>query len=80
MADSKNEKPAFDSKKGFKTRGEHEVLAVKFVNKSKILGVIIDKDGEDGVFCSWDITTGKRIGMGAVSGEHIQDLINDRED
>jgi len=76
MAESKDEAPAFDYKSNFKTRGGQEVLPVIFVNKSKIMGTIIDKDGEDGVFCSWEITTGKRIGMGTVSGDHIQDLIN----
>ncbi len=77
MSDSKDKEPTYDYKKGFKTRDGQEVLAVNFVNKSKQMGIIIDKNGGDGVFCSWDITTGKRIGMGNVSGEHIQDLIND---
>lgn len=79
MAEQKDE-PTFDHKKGFKTRGGHEVLTVTFVSQKKLMGIIIDIDGSDGVFCSWDIATGKRIGMGSVSGEHIQDLINDQQD
>ena len=71
---NKKEEHIFDHTKRYMTRGGYEVVAFAFANK--IMGIIIDKDGSDGVFCSWSILNGKRIGMGEHSGEHIQDLIN----
>ena len=77
MADKKSNDPKFDHNLSFTTRSGNQVLAVKFENEDKLMGVIIEKDGSNGQFCSWEMSTGKRIGMGCTSnGKHAQDLVN----
>lgn len=73
MAD---EKP-FYSNKGFITRGGNQVVAITFKEHHKIMGIVIDNDGLDGEFCSWDMSTGIRIGAPDQITHHVQDLIND---
>ena len=69
----KKKKVTFDYKKDHHTRGGEKVVTHIFTDK--IMGVIIDADGTDGSFCSWDLETGNRKGCDQ-SQDHIQDLIN----
>jgi hypothetical protein len=75
MANKKE--PKFDPNKGFMTRDGNEVIAVTFKLENKLMGIVIDKDGQNGAFCSWDMATGHRIGIGRTGEPHIQDLTND---
>ena len=75
---TKKKEPTFDPTKGFTTRGGNEVIAVTFKPEHKLMGIVIDKDGQNGAFCSWDMDTGHRIGLGREEAPpHVQDLIND---
>ena len=70
------QQPTFDFKKPVATAAGNEVLVISFEAAEKLMGVILDKDREDGQFCSWDIRTGRRIGMGASESDHPQNLVN----
>ena len=77
MADKKDNTPEFDPSKDFRARAGNQVTSVVFPDK--IMGVIHDRDGEDGQFCSWSKESGRRIGMSESNGDHPQDLVNVEE-
>ena len=66
----------FDSSKPYATASGNEVVTVSFEDAGKLMGIILDKDRLDGQFCSWDIKSGRRIGMGTESDGHPQNLVN----